>query len=339
MSRRYPGAPARLSGRAATYPSPMTDEVEYDVALSFAGEQRPYVDAVAAALRDRGVRVFYDSYEQVNLWGKDLYEHLDYVYQRAARYCVVFASAEYAQKAWTNHERKSAQAKAIQEHTEYILPARFDATEIPGIRGTVGYIDLSTVAPEDLALMIETKLGPRSRTKFFPPVPDLLFEALEAQTTHEETYILDTARQFYASLGRMAVEERTLLFEVFAYGCDSQLPDNVHVSLDLLRRVTGKPPVEIYKTLRGMGSIGLDVTRRVADDHDEDDMIEVRWLEGVQYHDEEQDDYSLEHSTAIARATLRGASGEGCRECALAAVTALDFSALSSVLAATGHRP
>ena len=36
---------------------------EYDVALSFAGEQRAYVLQVAQGLRTHGVRVFYDDYE------------------------------------------------------------------------------------------------------------------------------------------------------------------------------------------------------------------------------------------------------------------------------------
>ena len=99
---------------------------EYDVCLSFAGEQRSYVEAVAKSLREREVRVFYDAFQAAELWGKDLYTHLDEIYQRLARYCVVFISADYAKKAWTAHERKSMQARDIDETKEYILPVRFD---------------------------------------------------------------------------------------------------------------------------------------------------------------------------------------------------------------------
>jgi hypothetical protein len=42
----------------------------YDVALSFAGEQRTYVEKVAAALRRRGRRPFYDDYEKAELGEK-----------------------------------------------------------------------------------------------------------------------------------------------------------------------------------------------------------------------------------------------------------------------------
>ncbi len=44
-----------------------------DVALSFAGEEKAYVQKIAAALRRRGVRPFYDD-EKAILWSKDLYE-------------------------------------------------------------------------------------------------------------------------------------------------------------------------------------------------------------------------------------------------------------------------
>jgi hypothetical protein len=133
----------------------------YEVVLSFAGEDRDYVEAVAEYLKVSGVKVFYDKYEESTLWGKDLSEHLDKVYRGSTRYCVMFISRHYAEKVWTNHERRSALARAIEEKTEYILPARFDDTEIPGIRPTIGYVNLSNKAPEQLAALIIQKLGRR----------------------------------------------------------------------------------------------------------------------------------------------------------------------------------
>lgn len=132
---------------------------DYDVALSFAGENRQYVDTVAEILHQLGVKVFYDKYEEADLWGKDLYTHLDSVYQKKSRFCVMFISNSYKEKLWTNHERESAQARAFIEKQEYILPARFDDTEIPGIRPTTGYIDLRQKSPSDLAYLIAEKIG------------------------------------------------------------------------------------------------------------------------------------------------------------------------------------
>lgn len=112
---------------------------EYDVAISFAGEQRTEAQAIATYLTKEGIKVFYDDYERANLWGKNLYEHLADVYQNKARYCLMLVSAEYSKKVWTTHERQSAQARALAEKSEYILPVRFDDTEIPGLPSTVGY--------------------------------------------------------------------------------------------------------------------------------------------------------------------------------------------------------
>lgn len=130
----------------------------YEIALSFAGEDRPYVEQVAAYLKKNDVRCFYDSYEEATLWGKDLAEHLASVYQKA-RYCVMFISTHYATKMWPSHERKNAMARAVEEKGEYILPARFDDTEVPGIRHTLGYIDLRSKTPDALGLLILQKLG------------------------------------------------------------------------------------------------------------------------------------------------------------------------------------
>lgn len=137
---------------------------EYDVAVSFAGEDRHVVEPVATALVERGLRVFYDKYEEANLWGKDLFQHLDDIYRKRARYCVIFASEAYARKIWTRHELKSAQARAIQENEEYILPARLDDTDIPGIRPTIGYIDVRARQAGEIADLIQAKLQQRPST-------------------------------------------------------------------------------------------------------------------------------------------------------------------------------
>ena len=140
-------------------------DYDYDVALSFAGEQRNYVDQVAELLRAKSVSVFYDRFEEANLWGKNLYEHLRDVYGKKARFTVIFCSKEYAEKLWTNHERQSAQERAFRENKEYILPARFDDTEIPGILTTTGYVDLQTKTPDQsCSLIIDKVRGTRATT-------------------------------------------------------------------------------------------------------------------------------------------------------------------------------
>jgi len=162
---RATGQWSRGGDEAATGPS-LHEQVDYDVAFSFAGEDRDYVEIVAAALEGR-LRVFYDKWERVGLWDKDLYAHLDDIYRKRSNFCVIFVSEHYARKAWTNHERKSAQARAFSENREYILPARFDDTEVSGVLPTIGYIDLRNLKPEDFAELLFSKV------KEAPPVKRL----------------------------------------------------------------------------------------------------------------------------------------------------------------------
>lgn len=142
----------------------MDRHTKFDIAVSFAGEDREYVDKVATLLRQKGISVFYDSFEDANLWGKNLYDYLSDIYQNQAKYTIVFISEFYDKKLWTNLERKAMQSRAFQESEEYILPVKFDDTKIPGILPTIGYLDLREKTPEQLVEIIERKLIYSGRT-------------------------------------------------------------------------------------------------------------------------------------------------------------------------------
>ena len=137
----------------------MNDSHQYEVALSFAGEDRSYVEMIAEALEARQIKFFYDEYQKADLWGKNLYEHLIDLYKNQAKYTVMFVSVHYKNKIWTNHERRAAQARAINENYEYILPARFDDTEIDSILSSTAFIDLRQYSPVQVAVLICQKLG------------------------------------------------------------------------------------------------------------------------------------------------------------------------------------
>lgn len=142
---------------------PSSKHYDYDVALSFAGEDRVYADALAEELRHHGLSVFYDTYEKSTLWGKNLYSYLSDIYQNKAHYCVMFLSCHYAIKLWTNHEREAAQARAFEENEEYILPIRLDDTKIPGIPTTIAYLSWPPETPETIADAIVEKLGKKPK--------------------------------------------------------------------------------------------------------------------------------------------------------------------------------
>jgi len=144
------------SGHKASAAGPMP---QYDVALSFAGEDRAYVEEVATVLQRAGVSVFYDRFAEVDLWGKNLADHFAKVYASGARFVVMFVSKHYSAKAWPRFERQHAQATALLKPEEYILPARFDDTQLADLPATVKYLDLRMLSPGELAARILQKLG------------------------------------------------------------------------------------------------------------------------------------------------------------------------------------
>lgn len=313
-----------------TKPVTSRRDLQYDVCLSFAGEDRDYAEEVANRLTSLGVRVFYDRYEEVELWGKDLYSHLDDVYQNAARYCVLFISEHYAKKLWPNHERRSAQARAFREHQEYLLPARFDDSEIPGIPATVAYIDLRDRTPQEFAGMINEKLGDEQRTNYFPPYPDLLLHRIDSDEDgvgrdHEE--VLSRARHFYDVLTRMTPDERSVVASVFLHGCPAELPENIHVNLDLLRRYTQFPVSRIKRLLGAISSLGF-YSKITDESHGHDEYLgEAKYLY-LEWHNL--------HTSAPGNATydashvIWGAISGYCEIHGLQALERLDFSQLAS---------
>ncbi len=142
-------------------------DFKYEIALSFAGEQREYIDKFANELRNSKIRVFYDDFEKAKLWGKDLYQYLNDIYKNQCLFTIVFISKDYALKRWTILEWKSAQTRAFDENKEYILPVRFDETELPGFNKTVGYLNVADLDPRELADLTIEKL-----TKFGETDPD-----------------------------------------------------------------------------------------------------------------------------------------------------------------------
>lgn len=145
----------RLYGPRLQNPNPDKKKdlrtTRFDVALSFAGEQRPYVSNVFDHLAKKGVNVFYDELYESHLWGRDLSEYLHKIFYSQSKWCIMFISKQYVEKIWPTHERKSALAKQVEVKDGYILPVRFDDTEVPGLPTTLAYEDARKKSPEDIA--------------------------------------------------------------------------------------------------------------------------------------------------------------------------------------------
>ena len=146
---------ACMGWRANLPPVAARRDFEYDVAISFAGEDREFAQSLARALRERDVKVFLDDDYRAVLWGKDLYTTLYDIYYRKARYCILLVSKAYRDKMWTGHERQAAQARALEMRgTEYILPIRMEDVTIQGLPPTTAYLSGNLGVEEIINLFI-----------------------------------------------------------------------------------------------------------------------------------------------------------------------------------------
>ena len=91
--------------------------------------------------------------------GTNLAEELPRIYAREAAAVVVFVSADYAGRDWTRLERRAAFSQAVAEAGVYVLPARFDDSELPGLLPDVVAVDLRRYTPGQFADLVAAKLA------------------------------------------------------------------------------------------------------------------------------------------------------------------------------------
>ena len=132
---------------------------QYEVAISFAGEQRTYAEAVARHFAQYGIAHFYDGDNVATLWGKNLAEEFHGIYTAKTRFVLMLISKEYIEKQWCRHERRSAIAEGLKRKEEFILPLRFDEAWPDGMPTDVAYLEAAKFTPPELAAIFAEKLG------------------------------------------------------------------------------------------------------------------------------------------------------------------------------------
>lgn len=109
----------------------------YDIALSFAGEDRTYAEHLRDALEDLGHAVFYDLAEQHRFLGEDVEAFLGPIYASGSRYVVAVLGEQYGRKRWTLFEaaqyRDRVEAgEVLPIWSRRVPPTPFDATRSRG---------------------------------------------------------------------------------------------------------------------------------------------------------------------------------------------------------------
>lgn len=118
------------------------DEYPWDVAVSFAGEDRPTVIEFVRRLEERGIFPFYDFNHQAQLWGVDLQKKLADIYANDALYMVIFISPHYPEKDWTKFEFEIGKSAGQKRPDSYILPIIIEDVSMVGLANTLGKVFL-----------------------------------------------------------------------------------------------------------------------------------------------------------------------------------------------------
>jgi hypothetical protein len=111
----------------------VSDPYEYDVAVSFAGAQRAYVEKFVEACRRRGLAVFYDRDMTVAYWGSNSIREFRRIYGgSAARFVMPFISAEYLDTPYPQDEFAAAVEQVLRrDGRTYLLPVVVGEVAIP----------------------------------------------------------------------------------------------------------------------------------------------------------------------------------------------------------------
>ena len=126
----------------------------YDVAISFAGEKREYAKQLANKLSNCNLRVFYDKWNPVASWGKDLKSYLTQVYIEKSRYVIILFSKDYMTKCWPKFEFELIK----NAKQDYILPITIDGSFPEEWSEDLGYINADDYSIDQIAFMVRSKI-------------------------------------------------------------------------------------------------------------------------------------------------------------------------------------
>lgn len=189
----------------------------FRVALSFSGEDRPYVDQVAHSLADSLTRerVFYDKWYEAELARADLEVHLLDIYRKNCDLVVAFISSEYAKATWGALEWRAVRELIKTRDPADVMLVQIRPNEIAGLFSIDGYIDAQHRAPTEISRLILQRLA-------LPMPLDLeirLASPSSAFIAEKEAALLDAIRGFLNTRYKVsikAIEQGRVTIELVA---------------------------------------------------------------------------------------------------------------------------
>lgn len=133
---------------------------QFDVALSFPGEIRNYIEPVVAEL-ERNIghnSYFYDNNYVSQLARPSLDVLLQDIYRNRSKLVVVFLCSDYQEKEWCGIEFRAIKEIMMQRENDRVMFVKMDEGEVDGVFKTDGYIDGQKYSPADVARFIQERV-------------------------------------------------------------------------------------------------------------------------------------------------------------------------------------
>jgi hypothetical protein len=186
---------------------------------------------------------------------------------------------------------------------------------------------------DELIELIVTKLGPRERRNYFPSDLSPLFDRLHAHEDFEQHVVATHAANFFAEFVDLEERERDLVMTVFANGCPGDMPENMHLHLEKIRRWLGIEPADISGVLKRMTPFGFEYELRESGEDEpgespEDKLLALRWLDLAvpESPDDPPPDEELVMTVVVELVHLL--TEDRCNECYRGVIERCDFSSL-----------
>ena len=128
----------------------------FEVALSFPGEHRSYVERVAGELeRELGAAAcFYDRHYEAQLAQPNLDVLLHEIYGERSDLVVAFVCREYDEKEWCGIEWKKIRERVVTGDECEVMYVRLGEGDVAGMTRLDGYVDARGRPPEEVARLI-----------------------------------------------------------------------------------------------------------------------------------------------------------------------------------------
>lgn len=133
----------------------------FDVAFSFPGEVRGYVESIAAEL-EKAIgpnSYFYDNNYKGQLARPSLDILLQDIYRNRSRLIVVFLCEKYQEKEWCGIEFRAIREIIKEREHERVMFVKMDEGKVEGVFSTDGYIDGRTHSPTEIAEYIRERVS------------------------------------------------------------------------------------------------------------------------------------------------------------------------------------